>query len=572
MQVQLEDSVIRDARRTAGESVPEDKVQKGFDLRATILALVVLFGIGLVVARNITTGEFNLNVDETSHAGTGLYFSDLLRDRPFLHPINYTYQYYAQYPMLGVVHWPPLFYAVEGFWFCVLGPSVAAARLLVLVFALAGLFFLFKLVEELDGYWTALATTALLGLIPSVLLYEKSVMLEVPSLALCLGATYFWVKYLWSGVSRYAYWFGLLAGLALLTKQNSIYLAPFCALTAIAQGNPRLLIRPTTLRAAALAGLVAAPAYALMYFFNWQTIKGDLFSRGPVHAIGAARYTFYVRTLPHTLGWPLFVLSLLGILSAWWWARTQTFRFMLMWILACFVTFTAIGWKEPRYVIYWLPPFVYFAAGMLAAGLRIRGLRVAAAVSLVLLVAVFARKGWRYQRPYVSGYAATAKYVVKTADPGVILFDGNLPGNLIFFMRAFDPGRRFIIARKALWVERIEKRLGSMELIQTTPELQDLIARLGIKYVVVDENAPQSYEIQARLRDLLNTPQFRLLQRFPIESNMQGWQGRWLAVYENTRAERVQARTFCVKSLNLSHEVCVPISASQRGRSAPASN
>lgn len=568
MQAQLGNSPILHTRSGASAYVPEAEVQKSLKLK-TILIFVVLLGIGRVAARNITTGEFNLNVDETSHAGTGLYFSDLLRDRPFLHPINYTYQYYAQYPMLGVVHWPPFFYAVEGFWFYVLGPSVTAARLLVLVFALAGLFALFKLVEELDGYWTALATTALVGLIPSVLLYEKSVMLEIPSLALCLGATYFWVKYLRTDASRYAYWFGLLAGLALLTKQNSIYLAPFCALTALIEGRPRLLIRRTSVRAAALAGLIAAPAYVLMYVFNWQTIKGDLFSRGPAHALGAARYAFYWDTLPHTLGWPLLVLSIVGILTSRWWASKQTLRIMLVWILACFLTFTAIGWKEPRYVIYWLPPFVYFAVGMLAAGLRMRRLRVAAAVSLGVLVAVYAAKGWRYQRPYVSGYAPAARYLVRTADPGVILFDGNLPGNLIFFMRAFDPGRRFIIARKALWVERIEKRLGSMELIKTTPELQDLIAQLGIKYIVVDENAPQGYEIQAKLRDLLKTPQFKLLQRFPIESNMQDWQGRSLEVYENTRAQPAQARNFCVKSLNLSRQVCVRIGALEHGRSDP---
>lgn len=529
----------------------------------------MLLGIGLVVGRNITTGEFNLNVDETSHAATGLYFADLFHDRPFLHPIDYTYQYYAQYPMLGVVHWPPLFYAVEGLWFDVLGPSVTTARLLVLLFALTGLFFLFKLIEELDGYWAALATAALVGLAPSVLLYEKSVMLEIPSLALCLGAIYFWVRYLRTDASKYAYWFALLAGLALLTKQNSVFLAPFCAVTALTDGRPRLLIRPATLRAAALTGLIAAPAYLLMYLFNWQTISGDLFSKGPDHALGTARYTFYLRTLPHTLGWPLLVLAMLGILTGWWWARRQTFRLMLLWILACFLTFTAIGWKEPRYVIYWLPPFVYFAVGLLAAGLRMRPVRTAAAISLVVLVMVYARTGWRYQRPYVSGYAPAAKFVVKTADPGVILFDGNLPGNFTFFMRAFDPGRRFIILRKALWVERIEKRLGSVELIKTTPQLEELIAHLGIKYIVVDENAPEGYEIQAKLRDLLNRAQFKLLRRFPIESNMQGWQGRWLAVYENTRAEPMQARTFCVKSLNLPHPVCVPMSALEHRRFDP---
>ena len=157
-----------------------------------VLVAVLLF-VTVVVTRGVHKGEFSINVDEGAHAVTGLYFADFLSDLPLAHPVQYTYNYYAQYPALGLILWPPLFHFVEGIIFLVLGPSVVSARLTTLLFALLGLIFWFKLVSELQNEWAAAVCTLLLALLPSLLLYEKAVMLEVPSLALCIAASYFWV-------------------------------------------------------------------------------------------------------------------------------------------------------------------------------------------------------------------------------------------------------------------------------------------------------------------------------------------------------------------------------------------
>src|SRR5215831_2367038 len=87
-----------------------------------------------VVSRNIQTGEFDYNVDEAQHAVTGLFVADFFRDHPLRHPVQYAYTYYAQYPAVGIVHWPPLFYLFEGWSFLLLGPTVIAARLTILFF------------------------------------------------------------------------------------------------------------------------------------------------------------------------------------------------------------------------------------------------------------------------------------------------------------------------------------------------------------------------------------------------------------------------------------------------------
>jgi hypothetical protein len=88
--------------------------------RSAALLLCVLVVCSLIIMRGIHAGEFSYDVDETEHAVTGLYAAALMHDHP-THPIEHTYQFYAQYPAIAVIHWPPLFYGFEGLSFLFAG-------------------------------------------------------------------------------------------------------------------------------------------------------------------------------------------------------------------------------------------------------------------------------------------------------------------------------------------------------------------------------------------------------------------------------------------------------------------
>ena len=527
-------------------------------VRSRILLAVVLLVATLLIVRGIGRGEFDHHVDETQHAMTGLFFADVIADHPLTHPMEYAYRYYAQYPAVGVVHWPPLFYGAEAVLFLLLGPSVVTARLTVLLFALLGIFFWFKLVAELQDEWTAAASSIVLAFLPSLLLFEKVVMLEIPSLAMCIAASYVWMRFLRDGEKRMLYWFSLLASLALLTKQQSIYLAAFCLLTVVVGRKWRTLVNWTTPLAILLGLLLVAPFYALALKMHSQTIIFDVFQR---QGLGIARdLAFYWLTLPGELGWVLFGLSLVGLVTSRWWARSESTRFMLVWFLSCYVTASSFAGKESRYIIYWLPPFVLFAVGPLTSKLWKGKARVVATALVVLLLANSVWFGWNYERPYIAGYAAAARKLTQIGTSGVILFDGDLPANFIFFMRAFDPARRFIILRKALHVERITKEYGSVELIHTPEEIQDLLKRYGIRFIVVTQNGQLDYEVQRTLRTLLNSPQFRVVENFPIESNQPQWQKRSLLLYENMQAGPPTEEFVHIRMLTLTHDIVVRLS------------
>ena len=331
------------------------------------------------------------------------------------HPLAYTYRYYAQYPALaGIIHWPPLFYCFEGLFFLMFGPTVVAARLSILFLALPGLIFWFLLMRELLNEWAAAFSTALLALLPSILLFEKTVMLEIPLLSCCIAASYFWILYLLKGKKiQSVYWFAIFASAALLTKQNGIYLVAFCALSGFLCGGWKLFWRKEVLRAVAICALLISPFYTLVYAVHRKTIEMDL---GEKSAQGSSRWFFYPKALPGQLGWSLLALGIIGILTSRVWGKGKAPGIMLSWIVACYVTLTLIGHKEGRYVIYWIPPFLYFVSGLLFYFFHTPKLKMVGPAIAMILAGVTVASAWSFQRPYVTGFAAVPRRILESSE------------------------------------------------------------------------------------------------------------------------------------------------------------
>ena len=520
-----------------------------------VLLVCALVLCTLVIARGIRAGEFSYDVDETEHAVTGLYAASLIQDHP-AHPVEYTYQFYAQYPAIGVVHWPPLFHGFEGLAFLLLGPSVVAARLTILLFALLGLTAWFGLVRELKDEWTAALSTVLLATLPLMLLFEKTVMLEIPCLSLCIAASYLWTKYLLYEKTPTLFWFAGFAAAAFLTKQNAVYLPLFCVLSTVAMGKWRLLFRRQVLLSALAVVLLAGPFYLLVYRTHWRTTFMNL---SDSEVSGIAGLLFYFKSLPEQMGWAMLGLSLLGMVTSPRWERKKIIALMLSWMLACYVAFTLVGLKDPRHTISWLPPFIYFASGMLTRMFSRPPLKTVATAAVMTLLASQLAATWSYRRPYVSGYSAAAKAVTQYASSGIILYDGALPGNFIFFLRANDPYRHFLVLRKALYAMRIDKRWGAEELVHGREDIENLLRRVGVRFVVVSDQMNLEFESQRTLRDMLKTKQFKLLGSFPTRSSGEADAGH-LLVYENEQWTPPADKFLTIRMLTLNHDLVVPFS------------
>ena len=528
----------------------------GWTKRSGLLLLGVLVLSAIVIVRGIRVGEFSYNVDETQHAMTGFFVADLIRDHPVRHPVEYAYQYYAQYPALaGVIHWPPLFYLFEAVSFMLLGPSVVSARLIILAFALGAITVWFVLVREMQDDWTAALASLLLACAPGVLLFEKSVMLEIPCLAFCLAATLFWVRYLLRRKAADVYGFAVLASAAALTKQNAVYLILFCVFSGLSLEGWRIFVRSEVLRAAATGVALSAPFYCVVYLLHWKTVAADLMERSGSKAEAVA---FYWSTLPEQVGWTIFLLAVVGILTCRKWARPRLTAIMLSWIAACYLTFTLIGHKEARYALYWIPPVIYFAVGPLVGYFRKPALRMASVCASLLLLGTSLAYAWSFQRPYVSGYELVAERVAQASKSGIVLFDGPLPGNFIFFLRANDPERHFVVLRKALYATRLKPSGGAVELVHNADEIDRLIHAYGIRFFVVSEGVPLKFDSQKILRDVLQTPSFHKIGSYPIVGS--GLSPHLnLALYENAAWTAPTEKYLRVKMLTLDHDIVVPM-------------
>jgi hypothetical protein len=552
--VQIPPSIEEDAARDALHLVSSTKLA-GRKYRALLLAGVMVLACG-VITHGIHRGEFDYYVDEAQHAVTGLFVADAFHDRPFSSPVQYAYCYYGQYPAVAIVHWPPFFYIFEGLGFLILGPTVVAARVTVLLFALLLCYQWFRLLEELADPITAAVGTAMLALLPTVLLFEKTVMLEIPSLALAVAAIRSWILYLESGRRRFIYGFALWISAALLCKQTNVYVLLFCVLSLAATRRWERLRKRDFFLAAGIAVLLVAPFYTLMLVVQGHAVAKDLASH---EMLGWRRLTYYWTALPKTFTIPMLGLSVLGFLTSPRWARTRDILVMPSWVLAGYLTFTIFGQSESRFSIYWFPPLVYFAAGLLIKGFRTPSMRMAMRTLAVVMVAFMAVRAWGYERPYVAGYETAAARLVDTYRSGIVLFDGRIPGNFVFYMRALDPRRQFLILRKSLYVSDVRPDNNSEELLHNPEDLRSLFKSTGIRFVVVADNIPLDFPSQVMLRDYLHEDQFRLLGSFPIQSNQSSWQGKSLLLYENKDWAPPVDKFLRVRMLTLNHDIVVPL-------------
>lgn len=522
--------------------------------RRLVLVFLSLALAAAVLVRGIHKGEFSENVDETVHAATGLYVSSFLRDLPLRHPVHYTYRYYAQYPSLGIVMYPPVFYVIEGVAFFLFGPTVVTARLTVLFLALFGLYFWFRLVEELEDEYTAAFSTVLLALLPSVLQYEKTVMLDIPLMVFCLAASYFWIAYLRRGTPSSLYWFAAFLCLAFLTKQHAIYLLLWCSITLLAEKKWDRILNWRAAATGVASAIIVAPVYVIQILMNAslaQNLKGT-------SANATMQFGYYPSVLPELIGWKALVLSLLGILTYLWRGKRENAIVMLAWIASCYIIFTSIRHKEARYIIYWVPAFAYFAVAPFTRKTSERWVRIAGFAVVTIVIAAYGVEGWHYQRPYVSGYATLAQELTER-DGGCVLVDMDLPGNFIFFMRASDPARRFVILRKALYEVRTVREWGVTEFAHDESGVEDILKADSVQYVVVEQDMPLHFSSQIALRDLLDhSGKYKIVSTIPIETNLPGWGQRSLVLYESIAPVAAPHGILHVKMANLHHDIEIP--------------
>src|SRR5262249_55478177 len=133
-------------------------------------------------------------------------------------PKGYAVRYYAQYPALGLLVWPPLFHVIEGLAMAAVGTDYVVGRVLVYLFGLLAGVYAYRLALRTHGPAVAVLGLVLFLFAPLVFDYSGYVLLEVPTLAWVLAAVFHFERYLVEERPRDAVLACLFAALAALTR------------------------------------------------------------------------------------------------------------------------------------------------------------------------------------------------------------------------------------------------------------------------------------------------------------------------------------------------------------------
>ncbi len=501
-------------------------------------------------------GEPFKNGDETRHVMTGVFFRDSLADwrASSADPRGYAVGYYLQYPALGLLVWPPFFHCVEGVAMWLFGTSYLVGRLTLGGFAAVGAVYAYALYRRTHDRFTSAVALAVLGASPIVFDFTGSVLLEVPTLAMVLGAVFHFEKYLGGLRGRDAIFACAFAALAVLTRFDGILLIPFVLLRLGFARRWGLLLRRPVVFGIAGAILLTAP----YYFLTWK-VYGSGIQHAAVHGTGEGSTSLfdprnlylYPSYIPAQIGWAATLAAAVGLCHIL--ARDRTrFGPHFPLIVATFLTFAPLAEPESRHAIYWMPALSLLAVhGVRWAASRVG--RVEFSVCILLVIAVvgesiapFRWTEWRNH--YICGTEDAARYVLPRTPPErPLMYEGQLNGAFIYAVRRNDPHRQHTVLRadKIIYSVFSDPHGGYDEYAKSDRDILDLLHRYDPAYVIVEE--PQVFIRTAageRLRRVLREhPEEYVLEGVvPFRTNYVSFAEAHIAIYRKVTANPDRVR------------------------------
>jgi hypothetical protein len=501
--------------------------------RWAVIASLVILALSLGARGIGDEGYVSMHGDAPRFLMNGAFLADLMHDRPFGSVesfLEYSRLYYARYPALSLGHHPPLLPALEAVAFGIFGVSVAAARVVPLVSLIASVILLYLLVEAYYGVAAGVLAAAVMATSPAVVVLSQSVLTELPTLALLLGAAYALHRFCITQSRGALAVFVATAALSIYAKQLAVFAFPAFAVMALSSLGTRRLLRRDVMVALGVFVVAVAPMVPLTLVMSQTNVAVALdgMSNGRTTVRGVVRGALEDQFVPMMV-----IVAAAALIRALVRFRGRASLFFVSWIVGVFGGLLLAGRYEPaRYSLYWVPAIAAIV-GTLAARWRHRQAAVAAIALVAVTIVVQGRQAVAVPLPSAAGYEAAAEYVIDH-DPGAtVLFSGPVDtGYFTFFTRKHDPARRLIVLRAdKVLTTSLMGHLSVEDRIQRPAEIYDALRRFGTRYVVI-EDMPSDSRVINWLREELTSRRFRERLRLPIVSTAARLRGVDLVIYE----------------------------------------
>ena len=436
--------------------------------------LLLITAAGLQFASGSYTADFCGHPDESSHFVTSAMVSEFMR-APFQDPIAFASQYYLQYPKVGIGHWPPLGYLLQGLWIHVLGTSRAVIMAWLLIVGTLSSWLVYELLWRQTGRFAAgVAAMAWLCAAGVQSSYQQA-MMDMPALACSLLAVLAFERYVHEPSRRASLLFGFLAACALLVKQQAIILALLPPAYLVVSRRWTLARHWDFWIATVPPILIAGPWYVVttgMFYKNftaWSGFAGH----------GAAATAFHASLAWELCGVGIALLSLVGLIGGVM-RMSEThilWSAVLLSAAVCALLFQVLN--EPRHLLLGITAQIGLAC--LATQMAPVNFRPLLSLALIPL-------SWGWTPAPHSGYAAAAA-TIDAGPPGHVMLLGIGDGAVIASAAAMHPEadrhRYWLRAGKLLADVRWSGFVSRMY-YNSPAEVRDLLRRSGINQVLVE--------------------------------------------------------------------------------------
>ncbi len=451
-----------------------------------------------------------LGPDDARHVLTGIFYRDLLLDLPVSDLRAYAFDFYIQYPALGLLHWPPVFHLLQAFAFLIFGVHDEVSRLLVYALAVTGAFYVYRmgLLFDLSRGWALFSGVMCLSF-PIYFHSSQKVMLEIPSLSFCILALYYFCLHLKSGKISALYCSGLLSVVAILTKGFSLFILPILAALAFRKYGWKLFRQWHMLIIAVVASAVLI-TYNLIVAQFTGVRSLDLFTE----------YRFFYTQVCYTFmfgnfGWVAMLLGPAGIVLMFY---RKEWLFAILVGLGLFLCFTMVGiirFPLERYLTY---PAPFIALGLGYLGMRLQAWNTTVAgITGLAIIAYYSVLLTLFQMPIVKGYEEVVKYILENRKGASVLMHSRHAANLALYMRIFGKDEKYYVLPGTKYLAYEQTNELAANALESPEEVFKLLVDYGVKYLVIEdkERHYKATESYYWLREYLEEEkEFKLVKRF----------------------------------------------------------
>lgn len=462
--------------------------------------------------------------DSSVHATNGLFWSDLLYALP-RDPVRFALSYYARFPAISPIAYPPFFYLLEAAAYHIFGPSPFVGKALVMGFSLLGTMYLISWARRWispEAGWFGI----LFLFQPGIETWGHALMLNAPCTALAVAALYHWRGWLEDPTGS-GIWYAVgYATLSVFTYIPTVVVAIVMVSWALAAGKFRVLLDR---RMVMCACLIAVPLLV------WTHIQGrwDEGYRQAALYLGGypawkfAAWTFYLYRAPELASIPVLLMAGAGLVVGWWrlsWRSEAVIA--ATWIAICYMWFSLFAVKEPRYALLLIPPLLILSAVALTECVRFVRAFGPVEPSAALVAGILVMLLWQgfsastVRLPVVSGFSPIAAYLHARDPDAWIFYDGHYGELFTYYYRLQDPDFHGGVVRadKLLYAANIDPKFGLVENVSSVADVTRLLRNdCGCRYFVV-ERTSSPIAAERYLHTALRSHDFHLLGSFFVDT------------------------------------------------------